>query len=262
MNDHIGSAHMTQGDLTAFTLDRFGNNNSALALNGGWTQVPAGIYFDTPEFTISAWVYPQQIGSWARLIDFTNGRQDGDFILTLDSLNTKCPYGQIGQFALEISASSLCLTLNHWQLLTATFDDNTFIIYINGTLTASGTKFITYSQLPSLYRDQNYIGKSNAGPLDGYSHSYIDDLRFYNKSLTQQEIFDLIMMNDVSSDICSTTTAASTGKSVIKFLIRGFKCLTKLKLNKNKPKQQQQHQFLNVIILAVMPMQLIAQKEI
>ena len=55
MLDQIGMAHMTQGILTKFVEDRFCNPNSALALNGGWTQVPPGVYFDTPEFTI--WVY-------------------------------------------------------------------------------------------------------------------------------------------------------------------------------------------------------------
>jgi hypothetical protein len=52
MNDIIGNAHMTQGAFTIFVSDRFGNSNSALNLNGGWTQVPSGIYFDAPQFTI------------------------------------------------------------------------------------------------------------------------------------------------------------------------------------------------------------------
>jgi len=56
MFDVIDVAHMTQGSSTYFTTDRFGNANAALALNGGWTQVPSGIYFDTPEFTISVWI--------------------------------------------------------------------------------------------------------------------------------------------------------------------------------------------------------------
>jgi hypothetical protein len=210
MNDYIGSAHMIQGSSTTFTLDRFGNNNSALALNGGWTQVPAGIYFNTLEFTISVWVYPKQIGSWSRVIDFTSGVSDDNIILTLDSFYTKCPCGEIRSLLMSITSSSLCLTLNQWQLLTATFDGTTFSIYINGTLSVMGTKSSSYSQLPSLNRNQNFIGKSNAGPPNGYSHSYLDDLRFYNKSLTQQEIVNLIVMNDVSNDICSTTTAAST----------------------------------------------------
>ncbi len=43
MLDAIGSAVMSQGNLTSFTTDRFGNENSALALNGGWTQLPPAI---------------------------------------------------------------------------------------------------------------------------------------------------------------------------------------------------------------------------
>ena len=64
MLDTIGNSNMIQGDLTSFTLDRFGCPNAALALNGGWTQVPSGIYFNTPEFSISVWVYPQQVGGY------------------------------------------------------------------------------------------------------------------------------------------------------------------------------------------------------
>jgi hypothetical protein len=72
MKDVIGNSDMTQGNLTTFTSDRFGNVNSALALNGGWSKVPSGIYFDSPEFTISVWVFPQQVGYWSRIIDFGN----------------------------------------------------------------------------------------------------------------------------------------------------------------------------------------------
>jgi hypothetical protein len=72
MLDEIGSAHMTEGNFTSLIEDRFGCPNSALALNGGWTEVPAGIYFDTPEFTISAWIFPQRVGYFSRLIDFSS----------------------------------------------------------------------------------------------------------------------------------------------------------------------------------------------
>ena len=45
MNDLIGSAHMIQrSKATLFANDRFGNVNSSINLNGGWTQLPQGIY--------------------------------------------------------------------------------------------------------------------------------------------------------------------------------------------------------------------------
>jgi hypothetical protein len=211
MNDKIGSAHMTQGNLTKFNLNRFGNQNSALALNGGWTQVPAGIYFDTPELTISAWVYPQQVSPWARLLDFGNGPGKDSIHLTLDSDNNNRPFGYLSPFFLEIKSSSN-LILNQWQLLTGTFDGQTFSIYINGTLSVSGIKSSIYSQMPRLHRALNYVGKSS-WDRDGYSYSYIDDLRFYNKSLTQSQISELMLLKDENNiTACKTTTTTKSTK--------------------------------------------------
>ena len=84
MTDAIGSADMQQGTKTKFTSDRFGCANSALDLNGGWAYVPDGIYFDTPEFTISVWVFPQSVGSWSRIIDFGNGAELDNIFVSID----------------------------------------------------------------------------------------------------------------------------------------------------------------------------------
>ena len=78
--------------------------------------------------------------------------------------------------------------------------------------------------MPPLNRTQNYVGKSSLN-WDGYSHSFIDDLRFYNKSLTHQEIVDLIMMN---YDVKNATTASST--SIIIIIFSFVYLLLKLKL--------------------------------
>jgi hypothetical protein len=88
MQDVIGSAHMTQGALTTFTSDRFGNPNSALALDTGYTIVPSGVYFNTPAFTISVWVYPKLIvGAWPRVIDFSNGAATKTIMFAISSSN-------------------------------------------------------------------------------------------------------------------------------------------------------------------------------
>ena len=64
MRDIIDSKDMEQGNLTSFIEDRFGNVNSALALNGGYTQIPSGVYFNSPELTISAWIHPTAAGNY------------------------------------------------------------------------------------------------------------------------------------------------------------------------------------------------------
>jgi hypothetical protein len=197
MTDVIDSKDMTQGNATYFTLDRFGNENSALALNGGWTQVPPGIYFDTQEFTISVWVYPKQVSVYSRIIDFGNSLGTSaldNIILRLDYNSSKMPALLIYNGGdLKINCQSSKKLINgEWQFLTATFNRSFQSLYINGTLTCN--KKINYT-LPKITKSYNFIGKSYY-PLHNYSWSFIDDLRFYNKSLTQQEILELMNQND------------------------------------------------------------------
>jgi hypothetical protein len=193
MTDQIGTSHMIQGEKTTFVVDRFGCPNSALALNQGWTRVPSGIYFNTPQITISAWILPQQLGSWSRLIDFGNGG-------TADNINVPIAYFVLPKPSFYIfsgtpppalmTISSQNLTLDQWQLLTVTHDGTFSRIYINGTQVASLNQVYT---LPTVNRTNCYIGKSyNAASGDGISNSYFDDLRFYNKALTQTEILQLM----------------------------------------------------------------------
>ena len=177
MFDTVGVAHMLQGTGTLFTTDRFGVINSALNLNGGFTYVPAGIYFNSPQFTISAWVYPLQVGTWSRLIDFGNGYPSNNIIITLDQgLNQKPVFELVQGTTTPVGfpISSISLVSNQWQLLTCTYDGTTQNVYINGVLTAN--VLLTYI-MPSISRANNYIGKSNCIE-NGFSFSYIDDLRF------------------------------------------------------------------------------------
>ena len=187
---------MTQGSLTSFVTDRFGNANSALALNGGWTQVPSGVYFDSSEFTISVWVYPQQIGFWARIIDFGNGLGMDNIVISLATIYTpkySLHFFKNSSIILAVE-SSQNLTLNEWQFLAVTFNGTNERLYLNGVLTYESNQ--DYN-LPTLSRNSCYIGKSN-WPTDGFSSSYLDDLRFYNKSLNSNEILELFNHNQSS----------------------------------------------------------------
>ena len=90
------------------------------------------------------------------------------------------PFLQINEVNtfLNTAMSSSPLIYNTWQFLAATFDGFTINIYINGILNGSVSQMYA---LPTINRAFNYIGKSNWNN-DGYSFSYIDDLRFYNIS--------------------------------------------------------------------------------
>ena len=196
MKDEIGSSHMTQGSLTSFIEDRFGCPNSALALNGGWTQVPSGVYFNTQQFTISVWIYPQSIGQCSRAINFgTAGSCTNSIAIRLDGSCDAGLYPALGIWnpsTMNRASSSQNLILNKWQFLTGTFDGSLMSFYIDGIL--KGIFSLTYT-LPTITRNANYIGKGCNPSLPYYSSSYLDDLRFYNKSLTQVEIQQIMNQN-------------------------------------------------------------------
>ena len=192
MLDTMGGANMLQGSGTLFVADRFGEANSALNLNGGFTTVPTGIYFNTPQFSISVWIYPLNIGFWPRLLDFGNGYPSNNIIVTLDSGNNQRPAFIIVQGTLTPTGypqSNIPLSYNMWQLLTCTYDGSTQSIYINGVRTAFAS--LTYS-MPSISRTSNLIGKSNYPP-DGVSFSYIDQLHFSNVSLSASQIIEMFL---------------------------------------------------------------------
>jgi hypothetical protein len=199
MTDQIGSAHMTQGSSTTFVPDRFGHPNSALNLNGGWTQVPAGSYFNTPAFTISVWVYPQQVGFWARVIDFGNGPGPENVFLSFVFSYALTPFFQIISLNNPVfyNAATQSMALNAWQFLTTTFDGINSRIYINGTLVKNDVLSSSFS-MPMITRTNCYIGKSSWS-TDAVSFSYIDSLRFYNISLTQSQIIELMNQLDAGN---------------------------------------------------------------
>ena len=194
MNDVAGNAHMVQGNLTTFTVDRFGNPNSALSLNGGYTQVPTGVYFSAPQLTISAWVYPQKVGSYSRLIDFGNGKSSNNVDFALSKSSSYQSYLEFvnGSVSLNRVVSSITLTNKNWQFLTGTFNGSHLSMYIDANLTGIIEQ---HYDMPTISRKKNYVGKSN-WPSDGYSWSYVDDLRFYNICLTHDQIVQL--MNESS----------------------------------------------------------------
>ena len=196
MLDEIDGANMTQGQgsSTTFVADRFGNENEALNLNGSWTQVPSGFYFNTPQFSIATWIYPKQLGSWSRLIDFGNGANQDNVVFAIGSPANKPAIQVYSLNTCKMKLYSLqTLTLDKWQFLSMTYNGAKLTIYIDSVQIAFDTSY-TY-QMPCINRTSNLIGKSNIGGSDGFSGSFIEDLRFYNTSLNSSQLDEIMNLN-------------------------------------------------------------------
>jgi hypothetical protein len=179
--------HATLNGGASYGADRFGNPVGALQLNGvsAFAAAPAGVWFNGP-FTVSCWVKPNSITSWARLFDFGNGSASDNVTATLFQATAN---RQQAETYIGNSSSGFALTnapglrLNQWNHYLVQFDGTTIRIYIDGVLAASANagipKFIT--------RLNCWIGRSNWA-ADAFSNALFDDFMLFNRSLTMNEI--------------------------------------------------------------------------
>ena len=189
VNDCIGEANLYQGSNVALTLDRYGQSNSALSLSNGFYKVPPGVYFSGSQLTIMAWVKVRSYKSCSRLVDFGNGANQDNIVLTLDHLTNGKPYLNFF-LGTNVSAgfSTKELNLNQWQHLACVLSSPYYSIYIDGIeTTLPGSKIsLALFNLAKVNRTSNFIGRSNWG--DPNSDAIFDDLKFFNRALTQKEI--------------------------------------------------------------------------
>ena len=200
MHDVIGYKDMFSVNAISFNTDRFGNPNEALDLINGYTFLTPGYFFSTPQFSISLWIYPN---GWSPsnsvILDFGNGNTNGnsfvdDIILYQVSTDYQGPNVQIYNASTLVmnAKSSIGLVNYQWQLLTVTYDGLTLKVFRNGTLTGSVKQ--AYS-LPVIMRMNNFFGASSTNI---YQHSSLrlDDIRFYNISLTREQILNILNIDN------------------------------------------------------------------
>ena len=193
--DTVGGAHMLNGYNVEFVEDRFGKPNSAIRFSDGYYQVPPGVYFNG-DFSVAVWVKINVRIQWASLIDFS---YDYFYYHRNNVIITSQPaYKQL--------TSNLALSIGQWTYLVVTLIENTASIYINGILAAQ----VFNSEIPTYAnRTLNFIGKS-CSANDGNLWADLDDLRIYNRALSQSEIYDLIRLTSGYTPLTTTTTKTST----------------------------------------------------
>jgi hypothetical protein len=178
---------MTIGANAMLAADRFNNPQSALYLNSGYCTVPPGVYFSGGPFTITAWVKKITTTNQNRLLDFGNGHLDS-VLFAISYYTSSQPYLVIsrGSNWTGNMVSNSFLALNVWTHLTSVFDGSYAYIYLNGTQVLNQSTINIYP--PNVSRSNCYIGRSNWYPGDKDANAYFDDIKIYNRSLSNEEI--------------------------------------------------------------------------
>ncbi|WP_299527955.1 LamG-like jellyroll fold domain-containing protein [uncultured Lutibacter sp.] len=192
-NDESGNANHGTVNGATLTTDRFGSTDSAYEFDGidDFIQVTNSSSLDITgnELSINMWLYndnPDTSNLWKGIskggFDVENGYE---LIFTNDPGNSG------GKLSLNVggggyNVSSFNTYSNQWIMLTGTFNNGVGKIYINGieqTKTPQGTTNLISST------SDLFIGQRNpANNYDGFVKGKIDDIKIYNKALTQEEI--------------------------------------------------------------------------
>jgi hypothetical protein len=187
-NDKVNVAHLYNGINTFFTTDRNGRALSAVTLATGCFQIPPGNYFSSTNFSILVWIKIKSFTSYPRLLSFATGLSGTiDYIYISTSAGTsRNPIVDIYKSGSAPGfVSSKFLPLNQWTHIGFTFAKPSLYLYLNGILDGSLTKI----DIPNNGNYvSNYLGRSEYYPNEADLNSDVDELKFFNRALSQEEI--------------------------------------------------------------------------
>ncbi|RNA07758.1 glycoside hydrolase [Brachionus plicatilis] len=185
--DVVGAKDLYEPINCLFSNDRFGTNASALSFNNGFMKAPSGDYLGGNEFTVLAWVKLREYLTWQRLLDFSNGGFKNNIYVSLSNSQKMIRFMIANNnVESEYDVISSVLTLNIWYHLGITLNQGLMSIYVDGNLKNSKlTENLSLSTVD--YKEYCFIGKSVFGH-DPNGNFECDDIKFFNKALTDAEI--------------------------------------------------------------------------
>ena len=189
------SGNLNHGTVNGATLtsDRNGVANKAYSFDGSSSFIDCGnsSTISTPiNFTFSVWINPSSVvnrnsGTNINVILSKYYDWNGYILGIVDEQGEI----RIHKNPLTKNARTSKLSINNWVHLVAVKDDLTLKIYLNDILIQT-TDITSFN--PSMTSPRSLIfGKAswNSPPLsDGYFNGKIDDVAFFNRVLSQQEI--------------------------------------------------------------------------
>lgn len=187
----------------SLTMDRFGNPNKAYLFDGLTNNIRV-----PNSSTLSASTYQFSLSAWVKLNQYTGGQNKGAYIIDKDiwGINyqdfdanpsvEKIRFGGYTSSAVSGLYTTTVPPLNQWVHIVYTYDAKSYAnYYINGVIESSIGISSGISILPT--SSDMYIGKSVSaggnfyggfGSNFNYFNGAIDDIRVYNRVLTEAEV--------------------------------------------------------------------------
>jgi arabinan endo-1,5-alpha-L-arabinosidase len=183
-NEIISGKNIIAGTSYSFVTDRLNSPSSAVHINNGYMQMSSGFYINS-DFTITTWINPQtyQMATLnRRLLQFSTSNGQ-DVVLVDIYVNINFAILNTGAQRTLSTPSQPC---GKWYHLAVTLQGTTGTIYVNGKVKTQG---LLYS-VRNLIQTNAVFGSSSAAL--GLSDAKFDDIKIFNRSLTQTEIMKVM----------------------------------------------------------------------
>lgn len=181
LSDAVGSSEVTYADGMI--------GKSVCLTDKTYLTLPNGIMSDADDFTICAWVKPDEIATWARIFDFGTGTDKYMFLTVTNGTGTT--------FAITVNndkneqkivAPNTVFKAGEWTHIAVSKSSNSAVMYADG-IEVGRNDAMTVSPSALGHTDKNYIAKSQYN--DPYFSGCIDDFRIYKKALSAEEIREI-----------------------------------------------------------------------
>ena len=212
-NDESGNGNNGAINGAVLSIDRFGYSNQAFNFDGinDRIKIPFNLSFTNDTGSISLWMYSTQLPTVNDPQDCLFGKGWG--YPQLVYRNNSKVYIQIANSSSSFPSvgTQSNISSNTWTHVLAIYEGPSLKIYINGTLNNSQI----LSPMPNYYSFCNsefWIGgfrhQNSCMPNDSvqFFQGRIDDVGFWNRALTQQEITNLYNSNICYQTITVTDT--------------------------------------------------------
>lgn len=183
------------GTSLTTTADRKGRVGSAYSFDGTASKIKVNensIFKPTTGLSISVWYNPADNTNLSTILSTTSGGGGYDFKLTSSSTGSGCAANKIcfavyyGAGLTTISANRSLLPAGTWGHVVVTYDGTNMKMYVNGVQQASfgQTGNILYATSPLCIMEEA-VTNGCAAP---YGAGSLDDVRIWNRGLTQAEV--------------------------------------------------------------------------
>lgn len=170
------------------TTDRLGNSNNAyqFTTNNDYIEIPSNALNNMPNGTVAAFIYLDKLGVQHSIIDKTITTSINYFQFIVDENNTlRTIINSNG----VVYRGNTALSTNQWYHVAVTWDGTNTRLFLNGIQDGI---YPNVKGIPDADR-HTYIGKVENNTA--YMKGKIDEVKIFNRALTESEIFELYHEN-------------------------------------------------------------------